>query len=38
MTYTICYGLIFLVEILISVFYFETKFDRKVSKKFYIQL
>lgn len=33
MTYTICYGLIFLVEILISVFYFETKFDRKVSKK-----
>ena len=35
MTYTICYGLIFLVEILISVFYFETKFDRKVSKKFF---
>lgn len=34
MIYTICYGAIFLTEILISEFYFETKFKKKVSKKF----
>lgn len=34
MIYTICYGFIFLTEILMSLFYFETKFERKVSKKF----
>ena len=36
MVYTICYALIFLAEILISLFYFENKFERKASKKFLI--
>jgi uncharacterized membrane protein len=34
MVYTICYAFIFLAEILISLFYFENKFERKSSKKF----
>ena len=34
MVYTICYAFIFLAEILISLFYFENKFERKASKKF----
>lgn len=34
MIYTICYCAIFLTEIIISVFYFETKFEKKVGKKF----
>lgn len=33
MTFTICYALIFLAEILISLFYFENKFERKASKR-----
>lgn len=36
MVYTICYAFIFLAEILISLFYFENKFERKASKKFLI--
>lgn len=36
MVYTICYALIFLAEILISLFYFENKFERRISKKFLI--
>lgn len=36
MTYTICYGLIFLAEILTSLFYCESKFKRKASKRFLI--
>lgn len=34
MVYTICYAFVFLAEILISLFYFENKFERKSSKKF----
>lgn len=34
MIYTICYSAIFITEVLISLFYFETKFERKVSKRF----
>lgn len=33
MVYTICYAFIFLAEILISLFYFENKFERKASNK-----
>lgn len=33
MTFTICYALIFLAEILTSLFYFENKFERKASKR-----
>lgn len=33
MVYTICYALIFLAEILTSLFYFDNKFERKTSKK-----
>lgn len=36
MVYTICYAFIFLAEILISLFYFENKFERRISKKFLI--
>lgn len=36
MVYTICYALIFLAEILISLFYFENKFERRARKKFLI--
>ncbi len=36
MTYTICYALIFLAEILTSLFYFENKFERKASRRFLI--
>ena len=32
MVYTICYALIFLAEILISLFYFENKFERRISE------
>lgn len=34
MIYTICYTAIFLIEVLISVFYFETKFEKRVSNKY----
>ncbi len=34
MIYSICYTAIFIAEVLISLFYFETKFERKVSKIF----
>lgn len=34
MIYSICYTAIFVAEILISLLYFETKFERKVSKGF----
>lgn len=34
MVYTIFYAFVFLAEILISLFYFENKFERKSSKKF----
>lgn len=36
MIYTICYGLIFLAEIITSLFYFENKFERKASRRFLI--
>lgn len=36
MVYSICYALIFLAEILISLFYFENKFEKKAGKRFII--
>ena len=36
MVYTIFYAFVFLAEILISLFYFENKFERKSSKKFFV--
>lgn len=36
MVYSICYALIFLAEVLTSLFYFENKFERKASKKYLI--